>query len=126
MLGSGLRRIFAMLVVVAALTAAVSVALGALAHANLERALADGFYIVGVAILVGSFVLGVRGPLRSDWGDVGDEPRPGMLGGGLRRRVRTSTPEERVEARRNSLALFGLGIVFVVIGGLVDPTRRVF
>jgi hypothetical protein len=124
-LRSGLHRLAVLLVVIAALTAAVSVVLGALAHARQERALAGGGYIVGVAILVGSFVLGVRGPLRADWGDVTDQPRPGMLGGGFRRRVRASTPEERVEARRNSLALFGLGIVFIVIGGLVDPTRRV-
>jgi hypothetical protein len=126
-LRSGLRRISVMLVVIAALTAAVSVVLGALAHANLERALADGFYIVGVAILAGSFFLGIRGPLRADWGDVDDPPRVGMFGGGMfPRRVRPTTPEERVEARRNSLALFALGIVFILIGGSVDPTRRVF
>lgn len=123
----GLRRLLVLVAVVVGLTAAVSVALGALAHASLERALADGFYVAGSAVLVGSFVTGVRGPLRADWGDVEDRPPPPMARGGMfARKIRKSTPEERTDARRNSLGLFGLGLLLIVIGGLVDPTRRVF
>lgn len=111
-----------MIGVLAGVTAGISAVLGALAHASLARAVADGFYVVGVAILIGSFVLGVRGPIRSDWGHVDDRPRRGVLPG----RIRRTTPEERVEARRNSLGLFALGALFIVIGGLCDPTRRLF
>lgn len=121
MLRSGLRRLFVVFAVIFAVTAAVSVALGALAHANLERAVADGFYVAGSAVLVGSFVLGVRGPLRAEWGE-SDRPRAGMLP----RTLRPSTPDERVEARRNSLALFALGMVLLLIGGAFDPTRSLF
>ena len=127
MLRSGLRRLSIALLALVAVTALVSLVLGALAHASLERAEADGFYIVGVAVLIGSFVLGIRGPMRADWGDVSDEPAmPAIRGGMFPRRIRKSTPEERVEARRNSLALFALGIVLIIIGGLFDPTRKVF
>jgi hypothetical protein len=121
---SALRRLFTLLAVIFVLTSAVSLAIGALAHANLARALADGFYVAGSAVLVGSFVLGVRGPLRADWGENSHIDRPRM--GVLPRSVRRSTPEERVEARQNSLALFALGIVLLLIGGGFDPTRRLF
>jgi hypothetical protein len=125
-----LRRLFVVFAVIFVLTGAVSLAIGALAHANLQRALADGFYVAGSAILVGSFVLGVRGPLRADWGQ-DDRSHPTHLSdrpitGVLPRRVRRSTPEERVEARHNSLALFALGIVLLLVGGGFDPTRRLF
>jgi hypothetical protein len=119
---SALRRLFVLLAVIFVLTSAVSLAVGALAHANLARAIADGFYVVGSAVLVGSFVLGVRGPLRADWGETGDRPRVGVLP----RTVRRSTPEERTEAKQNSLALFALGLVLLLIGGGFDPTRRLF
>lgn len=122
---SGLRRLLLLFCVLTALTSAASVVLGALAHANLARAVAEGFYVVGAAILVCSFVLGARGPLRADWGDSetgGSRPRAGVLP----RSIRRSTPEERTEAKHNSLALFALGIVLLLIGGAVDPTRRVF
>jgi len=124
---SGLRRLLVFLAVVCGGTAAVSLVLGELAHASLERALADGFYVAGSAVLVGSFVLGVRGPLRSEWSDTGDRPAtPSLRGAGLPRKIRKTTPQERTDARRNSLALFGLGILLIVIGGSFDPTRRIF
>lgn len=127
MLLRGLRRLLVFLGGVVAITAAVSLLFGALAHASLERALADGFYVAGSAVLIGSFVLGVRGPLRADWGDVDDRPVPQMARGGMfTRKIRRSTPDERTEARRNSVALFALGLVLLIIGGAFDPSRRVF
>jgi len=120
---SGLRRLAVIFLVLVALTSAVSVGIGALAHANLARAVADGFYVMGSAILVGSFVLGISGPLRTEWED-GEHDRPRV--GILPRRVRRTTFEERVESRRNSLALFGLGILLLLLGGAFDPTRSAF
>lgn len=119
---SGLRRLSIVLLVIVAGTGVVSLVLGALARSNLLHAEAVGFYIVGVAVLIGSFVLGIRGPMRAEWGDMSDQPRGRLLA----RRVRKATPEERAEGRRNSLALFALGLLLIVIGGLFDPTRRVF
>jgi hypothetical protein len=125
---SGLRRLLILFVVIFALTSTVSVVLGALAHANLERALAVGFYVAGAAVLVGSFVLGLRGPLRSDWGE-GEEAEmqtPRGFGALMPRAIRRTTSDERSDARRTSLALFGLGVALILIGAGFDPARSAF
>jgi hypothetical protein len=126
---SGLRRLFVFIAVLFGVTCAVSLGIGALAHANLERALADGFYVVGVAVLIGSFILGIRGPLRADWGE-GEEDwsaRPvRFLPGFMPRMIRRTTADERVDARRSSLGLFALGLAFILIGAGFDPSRNAF
>jgi hypothetical protein len=43
-----------------------------------------------------------------------------------RRRRRKATPEERAESRRGSFGLFLLGVALVLLGALVDPSRRAF
>lgn len=119
-----IRRVLVIFATLSGVTVAVSLALGALAHANLLRAVADGFYIVGAAVLIGCFVLGSRGPWRPE---LEDDPGPiGMFGMFGRRRLRKTTPEERVESRHQALGLFALGIVLVAIGAAIDPSRRVF
>ncbi len=128
MLRGALRRIAILLAVLVCLTAAVSVVLGALAGANLLRAEADGFYIAGAAVLIGSFVLGMRGPVRAEWGGdgPGDELHVRRGGGLMSRSVRRTTPAERAEARHNSLFLFALGIALILIGAGFDPSRHAF
>lgn len=120
MIRAGLRRIVVILAVVLAGTAAISVGLGALARADLARALADGFYVVGALALVGSFVLGSRGPMRVDRTVDPDRPTRGLRQRGFRK----ATPEERTETRWTSLGLFVFGIVLVLIGAAVDPSRH--
>jgi uncharacterized membrane protein YidH (DUF202 family) len=125
-LRSGLRRLLIVFVVIFALTSVVSLVLGALAHANLERALADGFYVAGAAVLVGSFVLGLRGPLRSDWGEGEEAEVPTAtrgFGALMPRAIRRTTSDERNDARRTSLALFALGVALILIGAGFDPSR---
>jgi len=130
---SALPRILALIAGLFALTVVVSLTLGALAHSNLLRALATGFYIVGVAILIGSFAFGIRGPTRTDWGEGeqhgAEAASAGMLFGSFRiprrggvRRRRTS--EERADSKRNSVALFLLGMAFLFIGIGFDPARH--
>lgn len=137
MLRSGLRRLLIIFVAILALTAVVSLVLGALAHANLERALAVGFYAVGAVVLLGSFVFGLRGPVRGEWRDEKEAeilqavppeavPRGGYFAGIMPRSVRRTTADERSEARLNSIALFVLGIVLILIGSGFDPSRRPF
>jgi hypothetical protein len=130
-LRSGLRRLLLLFAAIFALTSAASVVLGALAHANLERALAVGFYVAGAAVLVGSFVLGLRGPLRGDWeegeeADLQAAPRPTGFGALMPRAIRRTTADERSDARRTSLALFGLGVALILIGAGFDPARSAF
>lgn len=123
MLRSALRRLFIVFAVIVIATSAFSLAVGALAHANLLRALADGFYAAGAAVLVGSFALGLRGPLRADWGEE-QEPEEALRRTVLMpRMIRRTTPDERIDATRSSLALFGLGLVLILIGAAVDPSR---
>ena len=121
----GLRRLLVLLVGIFALTVVLSLAIGAIAHANLSRALADGFYIAGAAVLVGSFVLGLRGPLRSELGGQEGEAaaRHPML---MPRLIRRTTHDERLDARRSSLALFLLGLALILIGAGFDPSRSAF
>ncbi len=130
MLLSGLRRLLIIFLVIFAVTAAVSVVLGALAHANLERALSVGFYSVGSVVLIGSLVFGLRGPVRGEYGSAQEEtttpmPRPGF-GGFLPRKVRRTTADERSDSKRNSIALFALGIALILIGSGFDPARHPF
>jgi hypothetical protein len=100
-------------------TAVLSVAVGLLAG-DVQRALAVGYYVAGIVLLVGCFVVGVRGPLRgvSETGDT--VPVFGA------RRMRRATSDERSEASRTAILLFLLGLSLVVVGSLFDPARSTF
>lgn len=100
-------------------TGVVSLTIGLLVDSIL-RSLAVGYYLAGAALLVGCFLVGVRGPLRgvSDSGDT--VPVTGA------RRLRRATPDERSEAARTAILLFVLGLSLVVIGSLFDPGRATF
>lgn len=137
MLRGAIRRIAVLVGVVVGGTAVTSLVVGALAGGSLLRALAVGFYVVGAAVLIGSFVIGVRGPLRPEWdedkpgklpssGEAMGVPVPGARGGILPRSVRRATPDERSESKRNSIALFVFGIALILIGAGFDPARHVF
>ena len=123
-LRAALPRILAFLAVVVAGTAAVSAAIGALAHRGIAHSLAVGYYVVGAAVLVGSFVLGSRGPWRSEV--MAQEPELAAYRTRTRRRRRKATLEERAESRRSSVGLFLLGVALVLLGALLDPSRRAF
>lgn len=132
MLRGALRRIAAIVAVLAGGTAAISVALGALAGKSLLHSLAVGFYLVGSGVLLGSLALGSRGPMRVDRSSDDENPvlAPSPLFGGLRqlgrRSFRKATAEERSESRRSSLGLFALGLLFILLGAAFDPSRRAF
>lgn len=129
MIRGALRRIAVIVVVLVGGTAAVSAALGALSGRSVLHSLAVGYYVVGTAVLVGSFVLGLRGPVRSRPLDDPNAQQPSMTGWGgvfLPRTIRRTTPEERRTAKQGSVGLFLLGILLVAIGAMIDPSRRVF
>jgi hypothetical protein len=127
-LRAGFRRFLVFLAVVLGGTAAVSVALGALSGSSISNSLATGYYVIGSVVLVGSFVLGVRGPLRSEALDENEAPPPpsALFRSRGRRRLRKATAEERHEGRRISLGLFALGVALLVLGAAIDPSRTAF
>jgi hypothetical protein len=123
-LRAALPRILAVLAIVFGGTAGVSATIGALSGRSIAHALATGYYVVGAAVLVGSFVLGSRGPWRSDV--MAQEPGLAAYRTRTRRRRRKATLEERAESKRSSVGLFVLGVALVLLGALVDPSRRAF
>ena len=125
------RRIAVIVALLVGGTAAVSVALGALAGTSLLRSLAVGYYLVGAGVLLGSLALGSRGPMRADRSVEDDRAPVVPVLGGLhtvrgRRNLRKATPEERRESRRSSLGLFVLGLLIVLLGTAFDPSRHAF
>jgi hypothetical protein len=105
-------------------TAAGSLALGALLGASVHRSLTLGFYLVGCGFMVAGFFMGNRGPARVK--SEGERPAVtpfGMFSGD--RRLRWATLGEQEEAINSSAVLVGLGVVLVVIGVLVDG-RTIF
>src|SRR5205823_11312443 len=111
-LRAALPRILALLAILLGGTTAVSAALGALSGRSIAHSLATGYYVVGAGVLVGSFVLGSRGPWRSEVEDLNTDNWGGQsatMRARTRRRRRKATPEERAESKRGSFALFLLG-----------------
>jgi hypothetical protein len=119
---AALWRIAVIVALVLSGTAAISVALGALAHKNLDHSIAVGYYLVGAGALLGSFAFGLRGPMRREYGD-GERPIGGLFSFGTARKVRPTTSQERFDAKRNSLLFFAFGIFLIAIGAAIDPTR---
>jgi hypothetical protein len=128
-LRAALPRILGLVAIVLGGTTAVAAVAGALSGKSIAHALATGYYVVGAAILVGSFVLGSRGPWRSEVEDLNTDNWGGQsatMRARTRRRRRKATPEERAESKRGSFGLFLLGVALVLLGALVDPSRRAF
>jgi hypothetical protein len=128
-LRAAFRRIVALIAIVLGATSALAAVLGAASGKSILHSLAVGYYVVGAAVLIGSFVLGSRGPWRSEAEDVSTEivtGQPATFRARSRRRRRKATPEERAESKRGSVGLFLLGVALVLLGALVDPSRRAF
>jgi hypothetical protein len=130
MIRAGLRRLLGILVVGLGGAAAISSALGALAGKSVQHSLAVGYYLLGALLLLGSLVLGSRGPMRAERD--AESMRPGPLGILLpsaslgRRALRKATPEERRESRFTSLGLFVFGVLVILLGAVLDPARHAF
>lgn len=97
----------------------ISLLFGLAAGSSARRALSVGFYIAGAALLSGTLIMGIRGPLRPEWRD--GETMGRFLGP---RGVRKATPDERSQARSSSLFLFGLGVVMLGIAIVLDPVHH--
>lgn len=114
------RRLLLLLVSVAAGTALVSLALGALAGSKVDRSVSLGWYIIGSFLLVAGFFIGNRGPFRAKGDDAG-----GLLI--LRARpIRRATLEEREEAINNSAVFVTVGLVLIILGVAADSRFSLF
>lgn len=114
------RRIAIILGVITGVTVTVSVAIGLIIGSGLARSVSVGLYVAGVALLVGCFVVGARGPLRGVNRSGETVPALGA------RRVRRATGDERSDSVQTALFLFGLGLALVVVAALIDPAHQAF
>jgi len=117
---AGVRRLATIGAALLATTVVLSLLLGLIAGASPARSISVGLYILGIVLLVGCFIFGVRGPLRgvSETGETA--PIVGARG------FRRATADERTESTRIAILLFLLGIAVVVIGSAIDPTHKTF
>lgn len=120
MLLAGFRRLATIGAALLTTTVVLSLLFGVIAGAAATRSISVGFYVLGILLLVGCFVFGVRGPLRgvSETG----ETAPVLGARGYRR----ATADERTESTKIAILLFLLGIVVVAIGSAIDPAHNAF
>lgn len=117
MLRAALRRFGTLLVATGLGAALLGLAIAGLTHQSALRGLAVGFYVAGVGLCALAFLLGSRPPVRGK-GDGGFVFSRWMGGG-----VRFATRDEQDEAL-NLPAIFAvLGVLLLLAGVLVDPSR---
>ncbi len=115
---AAIRRLVVLVVLCSALTLVVSVPLGLLADASLDRAVSLGFYGLGCFLMVSGFFVGNRGPARVKSETAGSTMLP--IPGFGNRRVRWATLDEQNETINNSAVFIILGLILVLIGVVVD------
>jgi hypothetical protein len=92
----------------------VTVPIGLLSSAGVNRAVSLGFYIVGAFLVVLGFLGGSRGPLRS----ANDYTHDTALERG--RRLRRATPDERQDSMNSAALMIAIGLVLVALGVIID------
>ena len=116
MLLAGLRRLLALVALIAGGTTAVSIGLGALSGASVSRSVSLGLYLVGSLLLIAGFFIGNRGPARPK--------RDTLLFGP--RFMRWATAAETEEALNTSAVFVVLGFALILLGLLADTRLRLF
>jgi hypothetical protein len=111
------RRFGTILAGVSAATAVVSLPLGLLLGAPIDRSLAVGWYLVGCALLLGGFFFGNRGPFR-----VANEE--GLVGLRRPRGIRPVSGLEQEETFNLSGVLVLVGLIMLALGAAVDPKTQ--
>jgi hypothetical protein len=123
LLAGALRRFVGLLLVLAAGTAACSLAIGLAAGSDVARSLSIGFYVIGSFLLVSGFFVGNRGPVRPH----GDDPGIPIFGPLMRHRMlRWATPEEREESLSLSVVFVALGVVLILFGVVADTRYNLY
>lgn len=100
-----------------AATAVVSLIVGALLGAGVDRSLALGFYLAGSFMILAGFFVGNRGPARVK----GDSDAVGGIFTFFgTRRVRWANLREQNETISNSAVFVSLGFVLILVGFAFD------
>jgi hypothetical protein len=121
---ASLRRLALLVLLSATVTAGVSVLVGALLGASLNRALSLGFYGAGCVLMLAGFFTGNRGPARVESEVPGSPVSPFALFGA--RKLRWATRVEQEETINYSAVVVSLGFILLLIGVLVDTRESLF
>ncbi|TML13950.1 MAG: hypothetical protein E6G31_06580 [Actinobacteria bacterium] len=125
MLVAALRRLAFVLVLALGVTVVLSLALGLLIGASVNRALTLGFYLGGSFLLIVGFFVGNRGPARVKGEDtIGPTMLP--IPGAGSRRLRWATLGEQNETINNSALFISLGLILVALGAAIDTRHSLF
>ncbi len=116
----GVRRFLTVAAGCIAVTAVLSLALGAVFRDSPTRSLSVGFYLAACMSMILGVFYGLRPPVRQD-GDQG--AIGGLFGIFLSTPVRFATPEERQDSLASSAVFVALGIVLALVGVLCDGRR---
>ncbi len=115
---AALRRLAVLVALSSLVTLVVSIMLGLLVGASLDRAVSLGFYGLGCFMMVAGFFIGNRGPSRVKSEGAGGTILPFGFSSG--RRLRWATADEQNETIGQSGVFILLGLILVLIGVLVD------
>jgi uncharacterized membrane protein len=111
------KRLALLIVGACAATAVVSLLVGALLGARIERSLTLGFYLVGCFLILAGFFVANRGPARVK----GDSDAVGgvfMFFG--TRRIRWANLREQNETINSSAVFVTLGFILIAVGFAFD------
>jgi hypothetical protein len=125
MLVAALRRLAFALVLALGVTAVLSLLLGLLIGAGVNRSLTLGFYLGGSFLLVVGFFVGNRGPARVKGEDTLGPTMLPIPGAGSRR-LRWATLGEQNETINNSAVFISLGLILVALGAVIDTRHSLF
>jgi uncharacterized membrane protein len=111
------KRFLLLIVGACAATAAVSLLIGAVLGARIERSLALGFYLTGCFLILAGFFVANRGPARvkGDSDAVG-----GVITFFGTRRIRWASLSEQNESINNSAVFVTLGFILIAVGFAFD------
>ena len=95
----------------------MSLVVGALLGASIERALTLGFYLAGCFLILAGFFVANRGPARvkGDSDAVG-----GVIGFFGTRRIRWASLREQNESINNSAVFVTMGFILIAVGFAFD------
>ena len=118
MLRAALGRLAKLFLLAAGGSAVIALPLGLALGAGVSRSLSLGWYGAGAFCMLGGFVVGNRGPARSD-------EQQGWLPFSLRARsLRWATREEQQESINFSAVLIALGFALILLGIAADTRYR--